>query len=428
MNNTIGVAVSGKGLLKTARRAAVISTRYGLTSRKMDNILAHTARILNEYDCAATFPLVTAALVRNRGVAEKYESQNFEYAIHGYYHIDHKSVPFELQAEYFSKARQKFEERGLTVSGFRCPYLRWNADTLKAIKQAGLLYDTSQVIAWDVAKEYESESYRRVLGFYGAVSANDYLALPRYDDGLVRIPYCVPDDEALIDRLEFASADALNNPWLAILEATYQRGELFTLGLHPERVYLCETALRETLKAARQLRPQVWFASLDVISSWWLDRSNAQVSLRAEPNNVYHMEVTGPEGITLLARNAEVLSENQPWDGDYVQFNGTQATIRSASRPVIGVSSRSHPYLLAFLRQQGYIVETAEEGQQYSIFIDRETFAYEEEKALIENIEMDPAPLVRLGRWPNGARSALCVTGDIDALTIWDYYFRFLGK
>ena len=47
---------------------------------------------------------------------------------------------------------------------------------------------------------------------------------------------------------------------------------------------------------------------------------------------------------------------------------------------------------------------------------------------LLAQIEGGDFPLVRLGRWPNGARSALCVTGDIDALTIWDYGLRFLGR
>lgn len=428
MNNTIGVAVNGKGLLNTARRAAVISGRYGFTARKMDNILAHLARLLAEYDCAGTFPLVTAALARNRGVAEKHESSTFEYAIHGFYHVDHKALSFEQQAEYFTNARRKFEEHGLRVHGFRCPYLRWSNDTLKAIKQAGLLYDSSQVVAWDVVQGHESDSYRRVLGFYGAVSARDYPALPRYDDGLVRIPYCVPDDEALIERLQFASSTTMGNPWLAILNETHRRGELFTLGLHPERIYLLEKPLRETLQAARQLRPHVWFANLHTISQWWLDRASAQVEFHEEDERVYQVDVRGPAGTTLLARSVDVMSESKDWDGIYSQVEGTRVMVRSESKPWIGVSTRSHPYLTAFLRQQGYITETVEDGHAHSIFIDRENFGYADEKTLLEKIENSRAPLVRLSRWPNGARSALCVTGDIDALTVWDYYLRLIGK
>lgn len=411
-----------------ARRVAVISGRYGVTARKMDNILAHLARLLDEYDCGGTFPLVTAALERSPGVAEKYLGRNIEYAIHGYYHIDHKRLPFEKQAEYFDKARQRFEAHGVNVSGFRCPYLRWNDDTLAAIKQAGLLYDSSQVVAWNVAREHESEAYRRVLGFYGAVSADDFPALPRFDNDLVRIPYCVPDDEALVDRLQFDSTEAFRNPWLAILEQTYQRGELFTLGLHPERIHLCESALRETLRAALPLRPSVWFARLDVISRWWLDRTRAQVSVHSEPGGIHRVQVAGPAGVTLLARGVDVLGGYKDWDGVYRQLDGTSSTVRCEAKPVIGVSPRSKPYLSEFLRQQGYIVEAAEVGGGQAIFLDRAQFAYEDEKPLLEEIERRSVSLVRLGRWPNGARSALCVTGDIDALTIWDYYLRFIGK
>ena len=37
-------------------------------------------------------------------------------------------------------------------------------------------------------------------------------------------------------------------------------------------------------------------------------------------------------------------------------------------------------------------------------------------------------PLLRFGRWPHGSRSALSLTGDIDALTIGDYAHRILGR
>jgi hypothetical protein len=35
---------------------------------------------------------------------------------------------------------------------------------------------------------------------------------------------------------------------------------------------------------------------------------------------------------------------------------------------------------------------------------------------------------VWLGRWLNGARSALAITGDIDALTLWDCGLRFFER
>jgi hypothetical protein len=186
--------------------------------------------------------------------------------------------------------------------------------------------------------------------------------------------------------------------------------------------------LRETLRAARQLQPAVWFARLDTISHWWLARSSARVNVHSESDGVYRIDVSGPEGVTLLARHLEVIGNSRFWDGVYCQIHGSQAAVRSEARPVIGVSEQTSLYLSAFLRQQGFIVESAVERSTYSIWIDRPQFGQADEKSLLEEIEESKAPLVRLGRWPDGARSALCITGDIDALTIWDYYLRFIGK
>ena len=66
--------------------------------------------------------------------------------------------------------------------------------------------------------------------------------------------------------------------------------------------------------------------------------------------------------------------------------------------------------------------------RRYSYYLDRATFTAEDQRPLLAEIEGADKPLVRLGRWPNGARSALAVTGDIDALTLWDYGLRFIGK
>jgi len=43
---------------------------------------------------------------------------------------------------------------------------------------------------------------------------------------------------------------------------------------------------------------------------------------------------------------------------------------------------------------------------------------------VLDAIESGTGPLVRVWRWPDGARSALAVTGDIDALTLRDFVVR----
>jgi hypothetical protein len=116
------------------------------------------------------------------------------------------------------------------------------------------------------------------------------------------------------------------------------------------------------------------------------------------------------------------------WDSDYQRVPSGEFSFQAERRPFIGVSPSSSPSLKSFLRQQGYIVEVTESGQTHTFHIDRPHFSYQDERPLLAEIEHSNFPLVRLGRWPNGARSALCITGDIDALTLWDYSLRFLER
>jgi len=426
--NPITIATKGKGFLGLLKRARVISGRYGLTPAKMDRILAHFAQILDQFGCGATFPITAVALARSKGeVIAKYQSQNVEFAVHGYYHVDHTQLSLDEQLADMEEARRLFRMRGIACSGFRCPYLRWGEDTLTAVKQSGFLYESSQGLAWNVVDGVETEAYRRVLSFYGAVSAKDYPALPRWDGGLVRIPYCLPDDEALIDRFQLTADEQMSALWLAVLAKTYALGELFTLGLHPERIYLCQAALVATLRQARSLSPGVWIARLDEIARWWKARAETAVTLSQGEGGEISVRVNGPEGVTILTRGVATTPAPVPWDNDYQRIPSATFTLKATRRPFIGVSPSTSPDLKSFLRQQGYIVEQADDDQAYTFYLDRPQFRYEDERPLLARIEQGDFPLVRLGRWPQGARSALCVTGDIDALTLWDYGLRFLG-
>ena len=141
-----------------------------------------------------------------------------------------------------------------------------------------------------------------------------------------------------------------------------------------------------------------------------------------------HVSVNGPAGVTILARGVELLTPAEAWDGIYRRVGCLNFSLRSARRPFVGVSPASSAWLVSFLRQQGYIVEIAENDLAHDVYLDRSRFEHKDERALLALIERNSFPLVRLGRWPDGARSALCVTGDIDALTLWDYGLRFLGN
>lgn len=428
MANPLIIVAKGKGIKKGIRRARVITSRYGLTSDKMNQTLVRFAHLLERYHISATFPITAVALKRNSTVIQRLAQQGIEFAIHGHTHIDHSLLTTADQIAQLNQAVAIFQTDQVPFRGFRCPYLRWNDSTLAALRHHHFLYDSSQGLAWEVLDGLETPTYRHVLDFYGAQSAQQYPALPHLDQGLLRIPYCLPDDESLIDRLQLSPA-AQTEIWLKMLQQIYDLGELFTIGLHPERFDLLAEPLAATLAQARTFTPAVWIARLDEIAAWWRNRTETEVTLMALPDQAtIGVKVAGPSGLTILTRHLIVNGPIAPWAGAYEQVLTENFTLATSMRPVIGLSPRSSSLLGQFLRQQGYVIELNEDSRPYPFYLDRIDFTPEDERPLLAQIESGGWPLLRLGRWPNGARAALNVTGDIDALTLWDYGLRLLGN
>ena len=426
--NPIATALRGKGLGNFLRRGAIILRRYGVTPRRMERQMERLVEVLRRFQCRASFPIPSVVLKRNPEVAKRYSAEGMEFAIHGYRHVDHSRLSSQVQIRQLERAKAIFEQANIPVNGFRSPYLRLGDDTLDILLSLGLQYDASQSLCWDVVNGLSTPLYRHVLGFYGARSASRYPSLPRLRGGLVEIPYSLPDDESLIERLHITDPNALGAPWLAILEHTYRLGELFVLGLHPERAEFCLDALTAVLERARSFSPPVWVARMDEVAAWWQARSAATTLVTPAGAGAYRVMVKGPPGATVLARGVETDAPSQSWFGPDARIEAHSFTVRAAARPVIGLSAGSDPEAASFLRQQGYIVEEGGRREDYALFFHRPTFTPEDERPLLTQIEQHGGPLVRLGRWPNGARSALVITGDIDSLTLWDYTLRLFGR
>jgi hypothetical protein len=427
----LAVALKGKGLATLSKRVVTIGQRYGLDAGKMDRALGQLAEILKEFNCKATLPITTVALARNSQVIQKYQAQGIEFAVHGYRHIDHSQLSLEEQQAHFRQASKVFRKHGIQFKGFRSPYLRSNEATLAALSQNNFSYDSSSSVYWAVSEKNISDSYLRVLEFYGADPLSDYPALPYLvsEHNLVRIPYCLPDDESLVERLQWHFSAELEQTWPAMFDQIHQQGELFNLGLHPERTKDCAQALKNTLQKVRQVKSEVWCARLDEVAAWWQARSTVSVEAKLDQDNIWRLRVKGPAGTTWLLRSLEAKSPTEPWFDNYQRASDkTICAIQCHQRPFIGVSPDSAPAMASFLQQQGYVVETSTEPHLYSHYFDRRSFSRQDERPLLIQIEHDNFPLARLARWPNGARSALCITGDIDALTVWDYSLRFLGN
>jgi hypothetical protein len=424
----IAIATRGKGPWNTVRRAGVIGGRYGISCHRMERRLATMLGLVERHGCSATLPVPAAVVERHASVVARYATFGLEFAVHGLYHVDHTDLTAAEQRDQLARARQTMREAHVPVVGFRAPYLRVNDDTLAAIRGNGFLYDASQAFHWHDDLVAGDGSYERALDFYGSRPAADHPVVPWCEQGVVRIPYCLPDDEAVVDRLGLRP-DQIAAIWLGVLRATQARGDLFTLAVHPERIDACASGVAAVLEAARSASPGVWIARHDEIARWWRARlgTNVTVTPAARPGWV-RVTALGPEELTLLARNVAVTGPTEPWAGDTLRACGSEVEVQAAPRrPFIGVHPDCPVTVSEFLREQGYIVEEAGSEDEHSCFVWRDRFGPEDRQPLLTEIEAGSFPLLRIGRWPSGAASAVSVTGDIDALTIGDYASRLRG-
>jgi peptidoglycan/xylan/chitin deacetylase (PgdA/CDA1 family) len=422
----IAVATRGKGVHRAVRRARTIQDHYGFLTSRMGNHLTRVLDLVAPYEFAATLPIPAVVLSRYPRVVNRYANVGIEFAVHGHSHVDHSRLTLPEQIRALTRARAVFEHCEVEAHGYRAPYLRWNDATIAALAECGFLYDGSQAIACPVGVSAPTDSYERALSFTGALSAATHPIVPSIDRGVVRIPYVLPDDEAMVERLE-RDESSIARAWLEILEWTHARGELFTLAVHPERVEPCVQGLRAVLERARKLQPRVWIARHSDLARWWLDRAAAVTTVSEEPAGSFRLRVHSPEQATILVKGLDAPSA-EDWTDGYSIVAGSEVGVRCTRRPFVGLHPASDPRVACFLREQGFIVEASDSPARYWRYVHRPTFEPSQGRALLDELERSDAPLVRLARWPLGARSALAVTGDVDALTIRDYAFRLVGR
>jgi len=253
----------------------VMINRYGFSSKKMEkNILAYLD-LLERYDVPVTFPIPAIILNKYITFLKSLKYRELELAIHGYSHVDYSRLNAKEQSEEIKKAVEIFKKFGMTPYGFRGPYLQSNDNTLNALEEHGLLYDSSQSIHWNVVpKEYlkrNAYSYDLALKLYEPDDAQTTL-LPYLKNGIVRIPVSLPDDEMLIDRLNIKDPKILGKIWLKILEETNEKGGVFILQSHPERIPFTFDALKMLIEEAT--KRNIWITSLKELAMHWIKIGN----------------------------------------------------------------------------------------------------------------------------------------------------------
>jgi len=370
--NLAGFLLKSRGVPSLAKRIPGLFTRFGVTENKIASCLHRFADITEQFGTRPTFAITANLIPRHPKLIRELQDRGVEFAIHGLVHTNYAELPFREQRDHIEKAAQIFADYGVEFSGFRCPYLSSNRDTVLAVGEMGLKWESSDVISWDVLDltryaASQIDAYNKIARVYDAKDSRLETAMPRLENGLVEIPVSIPDDDILVDRLGIKDRSRIASIWLDILKNSHERGELFTIQLHHERIGFCGPALIRVLEEAQAMRPKVWFAQLGEISDWVFELQATELSVDKVGDNRFRVRVTGSDRATVLVKGTAVDMPGQAWANGYRLVEAKEFEITSETKPD-----------------------------------------------------------VELWRWPHGAKSALSCTGDIDSITIIDFARRFV--
>jgi peptidoglycan/xylan/chitin deacetylase (PgdA/CDA1 family) len=430
--NALAPLSNTRGIHNLISRIISVFNRFSLKPKRFEDNLYRYNATAQSMGCKPTFGITAVTLARHPESIKRLSKLGAEFAVHGYIHTDYYMLSEKEQSKHFKKAINTFESCGIPFVGFRAPYLRINGKSPQTLSDLGFIYDSSHPIHWEVIEKHlysenKWRQYDRLLDYYDCRNSECHLALPKLTDRLIEIPVSIPDDEMLIDRLGIKDKKEIFMIWRSILQDTYERGELFTLSFHPERIFYCENALSGILEYAQNQQLHVWMATLQEIAEWWKEKNKFDLEITSEGNYQYIVQARCSPRATLLIRNCKASAPSAAWTHGYEVVSARDFRLESPVKPVIGINPQSSISAENFLRSEGFVIERSNNPENYGIYLDgMDHFQESDEKAICDKIDDSTAPLVRYWRWPDSARSALSVTGDIDSITLIDFCLRIL--
>jgi peptidoglycan/xylan/chitin deacetylase (PgdA/CDA1 family) len=432
-------SIRTKGVHNFLRRIWTVFTRFSLSDARTRRSLYAMMDALRSYSATPTFFIPAVVLRRHASLIAEVAHGGAEIGIHGYVHTDYRLLSAAEQYHQTHRAIAVFHETGIPYRGFRNPYLGWTDESLGVFASLGFTYESGEAILHDVIDRDRLQpclrkGYEKSLRLYQAMPCTAYTLRPHCEGSLLRLPTSLPDDEMLFDRLRITDAAEIGRIWSRVMQNVYDKGGLYVLNLHPERGTLCKDALDALLRDACGHALPVWVASLLEIAQWWEERRRCGLTVVPDGLGRWRVEAHGSARLTLLSRHLAVEDRRtSPWWGSEVRVDGRCCVVRAARSPCVGLSPRTAPVVGEFLREQGYatVCCPAEEAARCALYVDQPeglgTTRAEQirrRSALVDRVEQIATPLVHLGSWPDGHRAALAISGDIDSVTIQDFFLR----
>jgi peptidoglycan/xylan/chitin deacetylase (PgdA/CDA1 family) len=423
-----------------ARRLTTVFSRFGFTELQTRRALYTVIESLKQYQAKPTFFIPAVVLDRHAALLAEIVECGAEIGIHGYVHNDYRTLSHGEQYKHTERAISVFQEKQIPFQGFRNPYLGWTVESLDVFSELGFIYDSNDAVFHNVIELAQlspqlRSGYEKSLELFQAIECTSYTLRPYFAGQLLRIPTSIPDDEMLFDRLRI-SAREIGHIWSCIMQRAYDLGGIYVLNLHPERAVLCKQSLNALLSSTYDQSLPVWVTSLMNVAQWWKERSQFRLNIVPQAPNRWQIEAVCTPRSTLLARHLVVEDQpTTPWHRGDVQVSCHRFTAQAEQCPCLGVSLQTSQEIDDFLFEQGYpFVRCPEQdAHQYACYLDipeglgtTRKEQVQRKSKLLQQIEGLEAPLVYYGCWPHGCRAALSITGDIDSITVQDFFRRII--
>lgn len=414
--------IESKGAINLIGRMFMLVERFGMTHRRSIQAMRRIVEVSGRYGCKPSFFITADLLDHHKCLVDLISTHEIDLCLHGYHHIDHALLSRRDQTEEISRGVEEFRRLGMRIGGFRAPFLRFNDDTPKAVVDSDLLWVSNTCM---LSREEScsslvngSDSARNLLeGFYTGKRHSEEPSIPFLRYGCVDIPVSLPDDEMLIDRIKIQDSARLAHIWLDMLDGAHRDGELFNFIFHPERVPYVSEPLEKLLQKARS-HGDVWIASLDDIGKWWKKRAAFEFRSIVGNCGKYTVETNITDDHCLVLQHPDGRMEFPEHNG-----NGT-FVVEAPLRPVIGVSQDCGPETLLCLKKEGFPVESCADPHMVASVLNGCHPRDLSHRGLLDVVGQANGPVLRFWRWPGRYRSALAISVDVDAITLFDFVRR----
>jgi peptidoglycan/xylan/chitin deacetylase (PgdA/CDA1 family) len=445
--NLVSFSVKTKGVHTFVRRLWTVFTRFGFSEKRTRRALYSIIESLQRMQTNAvpTFFIPAVVLNRHPKLIARLAAQGIEIGIHGYVHNDYRWLTYAEQYQQTKRAVQVFKQVQISTTGFRNPYLGWTDESHQVFAELGLAYASNDAVLHEVIDLKRlppliRRSYEKSLTLFQATACTRYTLRPHFmpwcAPALLSIPVSLPDDEELFDRLRITEQKEVGRIWSSVMQRVYALGGIYTLNLHPERGVLCREALDRLIFTARSQTFPIWITPLAAVAEWWKERSQFRLNITPQSSGSWLIEATCSPRATVLARYLKVVDQPLvPWADGEQRITARRFIVQAQRCPSLGLSPQTSQEVFDFLQEEGYSVARCApaEAERYAWYLDSiEGLGNTRQErirrcsALLETIEHLEAPLVHFGYWPQGQRAALSITGDIDSVTIQDFFLRIL--